>query len=87
MSSTEEAIASVFRELKRSGHVEALKRVVRDAATGYRIELDALLMADLLTDEAKRAHVYALQGQMKTCVELLATFDTLAQDHRPTADA
>lgn len=73
-------IASVFRELRRSGQLELVLRVLRDALTQYRMELDKYLVADLLADHQKQAAVFALQGQMKTCVELLATFTTLAED-------
>lgn len=83
----EDQIASVFRELRRSGHLNAVLRVHQDALISYRKELDRYLLADLLTDEAKRAAVYSLQGQMKTCQELLVTITTMAEDAKPRSPA
>ena len=76
-------IARVLIELRRAGQLDAILRVILDAHRQYRAELENFLHADLLVTELQRASIFALQGQMKTCQELLATFETLATEPAP----
>lgn len=82
----DEHIARVMVELQRTGQLGAVLAVVRDDYQRIRRDLDVALTTRLLTDEASRGHVIALQGMLKGVHALYHRLVTLSRASQPALD-